>query len=365
MARRLAIVGTRGVPARYGGFETFAEGIGAQLARRGIEVTVFCERNGDIALPAAHRGIQLEYVRAPRLGPMTTIVYDIAVLWRARKRFDVVYMLGYGASPFCFIPRMFGTKVWINMDGVEWWRSKWSWPARTYLRIMEMIAMWTPDQIIADAAAIRRHLENRHRRMPPCAVIPYGAEIVTAPPHEDLLAEWNLKSGEYFIVVCRLEPENHVLEILEGYTTSSSPFPLIVLGDHAVDTPYVKRLLSISDHRVRLIGTVFDKARLRALRFHARGYFHGHSVGGSNPSLLESMGSGNATIAHDNVFNREVAAEAAVYFRNAAEIPGILRELESDPRRIQGLRAEAHRRIEAIYNWPMVADRYLQLLGSV
>jgi len=364
MAKRLAILGTRGVPARYGGFETFAEELGTRLAERGIEVTVFCERVSEAPEPSKFRGIDLEYVRTPRLGPLTTIIFDLTILWRARKGFDVVYMLGYGASLFCFIPRLYGTEVWINMDGLEWRRSKWSWPARTYLRVMEMIATWTPSRIIADADAIRSHLESRYGRLLNCSVIPYGAAVVTATPSEDLLAEWGLKAGEYFIVVCRLEPENHVLDILEGYATSSSRYSLVVLGDHKLDTPYVKRLRSVADPRVRLIGTVYDKARLIALRFHARGYFHGHSVGGTNPSLLEAMASGNAVIAHDNVFNREVAADAALYFSNAEDIPGILEILETDSGRLQRMRAVARHRIESIYNWQAITDRYQQLLGS-
>jgi glycosyltransferase involved in cell wall biosynthesis len=229
---------------------------------------------------------------------------------------------------------------------------------------MEMIATWTPSRIIADADAIRSHLESRYGRLLNCSVIPYGAAVVTATPSEDLLAEWGLKAGEYFIVVCRLEPENHVLDILEGYATSSSRYSLVVLGDHKLDTPYVKRLRSVADPRVRLIGTVYDKARLIALRFHARGYFHGHSVGGTNPSLLEAMASGNAVIAHDNVFNREVAADAALYFSNAEDIPGILEILETDSGRLQRMRAVARHRIESIYNWQVITDRYQLLLGS-
>jgi len=303
-------------------------------------------------------------VQVLHLGPLTTIAFDLAVLWRARKRFDVVYMLGYGASLFCFIPRLYGTEVWINMDGIEWLRSKWSWPARTYLRVMEMIAIWTPNRIIADAVAIRSHLQSHHRRLPSCTVIPYGAEVVTAAPSEELLAEWNLKSQDYYIVVCRLEPENHVLEILEGLSASPDPHSLVVIGDHEIGTPYVKRLQAVTDPRVRLFGAVYEKAQLRALRYHAKAYFHGHSVGGTNPSLLEAMGCGNAVIAHDNVFNREVAADAALYFKNAGDIRGILEMLDTDSGRVQRMRKAALNRIASIYNWKAITDQYEQLLGS-
>ena len=362
--KRIAILGTRGIPARYGGFETFAEELGARLVERGFRVTVVCEKVRGASQPPTFRGIDLAYVPAPRLGPLTTIAFDLMSLWRVRKGYDVVYMLGYGASLFCFIPRLGGAEVWINMDGIEWLRSKWSWAARAYLRLIETVATWTPNRIIADADAIRSHLQSRHRRLPECTVVPYGSDLVTAAPPEELLAEWGLKVGEYYILVCRLEPENHVLDIVEGYAASSSTFPLVVLGDHKLNTPYVRLLQSVADPRVRLIGTVYDKVRLRALRFHARAYLHGHSVGGTNPSLLEAMGSGNVVIAHDNVFNREVAADAALYFRNARDIPGILEILEADSGRRQRMREVARHRVESIYNWRMIADRYEQLLGS-
>ena len=362
--KRIAIVGTRGVPARYGGFETFAEELGARLVERGFEVTVFCEMTHGTVQPTEYRGMSLEYAKARRLGALTTIVVDIAVLWSARKRFDVVYMLGYGASVFCFIPRLHGAEVWINMDGVEWQRSKWSWMARVYLRMMESIAMRTPDRIIADAFAIESHLRSRHRKVPRCSVIPYGAEIVTSAPPVALLDEWRVKACDYYIVVCRLEPENHVLEILTGLVASSTKHSLLVVGDCQANTPYVRQLRLVKDRRVRLIGAVYDKVRLNALRYHAKGYFHGHSVGGTNPSLLEAMASGNAIIAHDNVFNREVAAEAAMYFRCPGEIPAVLETLEMDANGLEHMRASGIQRVKTNYSWHLVADRYEQLLRS-
>lgn len=362
--RRIAILGSRGIPARYGGFETFAEELGARLVERGFDVTVFCESDAKHpSPPAKYRGIDLEYVSAPRIGRLSTVFFDLAALWRARKRFDVVYMLGYGASLFCFIPRLFGTEVWINMDGVEWWRSKWSRTGRLYLRAMEAVAMRTPNRVIADAAAIRSHLNARYRRLPQCAVIPYGAEVAMNAPSEELLTEWNVRPREYYSVVCRLEPENNVLEVLEGFVCSTSPYQLLVVGDMAIDSSYVRRLREIRDPRVRLIGTVYDQRRLRALRFHSRAYFHGHSVGGTNPSLLEAMACGNAVVAHDNAFNREVAGDAAMYFTKSADIAVIVATLEADMQRLRTMRANARQRIETIYNWNAVADQYERLLA--
>lgn len=362
MTRRIAILGTRGIPARYGGFETFAQELSVRLAQRGVDVTVFCEDDGGSPRPASFGPVHLEYVPRRQLGGLSTIVFDLQSLWRARRGFDVVYMLGYGASVFCWIPRVWGTEVWINMDGVEWARSKWSAPARAYLRLMERIAMFTPSRVIADAEGIRAHLVQRHRRIPACSMIPYGARLVTAPPAPGPLAEWGLSPDGYYIVVCRLEPENHVLEIIEGYARSESPHPLVVLGDHRSGTAYVQRLLEVRDPRVRLVGTVYDDAKLLALRYHARGYFHGHSVGGTNPSLLEAMGAGNAIIAHDNVFNREVAGAAAVYFAGTADLPAVVQDLERDPAARARMRDVALERVRTRYDWELIADAYAALL---
>lgn len=361
---RLAILGTRGIPARYGGFETFADEISQHLVQRGVAVTVFCEAEGG-EQPSEYRGVRLEYIAAPKLGPLSTIVFDLYCLWRARKDYDVVYMLGYGASLFCFIPRLFGSRVWINMDGLEWARSKWSLPARLYLKMMEGIAMWTPNRIIADAHAIQANLAARYRHMPACSVIPYGAKLVAVAPPVDLLAEWGVTVDGYYLVVCRLEPENFVLEILQGFAASDSKLRLIILGNHHNNTAYVAQLQAVQDVRIRFVGTVYDKAKLQALRFHCLAYFHGHSVGGTNPSLLEALGCGNAVIAHDNPFNREVAGEAASYFVDAHSIPALVTQMEADePRRLL-MRERARDIVAGRYTWEGVTESYLRLLNDV
>lgn len=360
-SRRIAILGTRGVPARYGGFETFAEEIGTRLAAQGIEVTIFCEADPAGQQPSSYRGMRLRYVPSPRLGPLTTIWFDVKCLWRARRDFDVVYMLGYGAALFCFLPRLWQSEVWINMDGVEWVRSKWSWPARLWLRTMEAVAMWTPNRIIADAEAIRAHLRRHHGRLPACSVIPYGAPLVHTA-QASCLEEWGVTPGGYYLVVCRLEPENHVLEILQGYAASDSDYPLLVLGNQQSGTEYVRQLLAVRDPRLRLIGTVFDQEKLQALRFFSRAYFHGHSVGGTNPSLIEAMGCGNVVIAHDNPFNREVAGEAACFFTRAHDIPGVLRDLNADAVARQRLGRAAQERVARTYTWDAITKAYLELM---
>jgi glycosyltransferase involved in cell wall biosynthesis len=364
LAVRLAILGTRGIPARYGGFETFAEKLASGLAARGHEVTVYCE--GSMAPFATECcGARLKYVAAPALGPLSTIAYDAMCLWDARKDFDVVYMLGYGAAPFCVLPRLWGAEVWINPDGIEWAREKWNFFGRTYLRIMEWVSLRVASRMIADADAIAADLGARHGKLGACTTIAYGCEVVESPPPAVLLGEWSLTAQAYYLLVCRLERENHVLEILEAFQRSKSRRAIIVVGNHHAKTRYVKQILGVRDPRIRMIGAVYDQRKLTALRSHAFAYMHGHSVGGTNPSLLEAIGCGNLVLAHDNPFNREVLGAAGIFFSCADDLARAIDNVERrDQSSLDELRETARRRARANYRWEDVIEKYAALLGE-
>ena len=173
MNMRIAILGTRGIPARDGGFETFAEKLGIGLAAHGYDVTIYCE-SGEARASDVYQLVKLRYVSAPSLGPLQTILYDVQCLWAARRGYDVVYMLGYGAAPFCLIPRLWGAEVWINPDGLEWARAKWGFIAQSYLRLMELSSLYAANRSIADAEAIAASLASRHGSIRAFTVIRYG-----------------------------------------------------------------------------------------------------------------------------------------------------------------------------------------------
>jgi glycosyltransferase involved in cell wall biosynthesis len=361
MMAKVAILGTRGIPARYGGFETFADRLAIGLTEHGYDVTVYCEEE---KIPGIenYRGVKLRYISSLSLGPLQTILYDLLCLWDARRRFDVVYMLGYGAAPFCLIPRLWGTEVWINPDGLEWARAKWGSFAKLYFRIMERCALVLANRIVADAEAIQSSLVDRHGAIPSCTVIPYGCEVIGTPPPIDLLLEWNLTPDSYSLVVCRLEPENHVMEILEAYRRSDSKRQLIVVGNDSAETEYVHQLNEVKDSRIRMIGTVYDQAKLSCLRYHCYAYYHGHSVGGTNPSLLEAMGCGNLIIAHDNPFNRETLGSCGLFFTDTEKLVQMVNLIEWAEYLRSRLRPEARLRARACYYWPDIISRYVDLL---
>lgn len=357
----IAILGTRGIPARYGGFETFAERLSIGLVEKGWSVEVYCEDDGTDR-PDTYHGVTLKTVAVPRLGPLSTIVFDILCLWKARHA-SVVYMLGYGASLFCFVPRLFGKQVWINMDGLEWKRSKFNWAGRTYLRIMEAIATKVANRLVADAEGIRAYLEQTYRKLPQVDVIPYGSDVITAGEPE-LLDEWSLSPDGYYLVVARLEPENHVLEAIEGYCLSGAKEPLIVLGNDKVATEYVARLKqAASKGNVHFLGAIHDNRKLSTLRYYSKAYIHGHSVGGTNPSLLEAMGCRNLILAHDNVFNREVTDNNAYFFGPPQQLAEIIRQIDHQGSKISQMRQAVFERVKSQYSWQRIVDIYDNLLA--
>ena len=356
---KLAILGTRGIPSRYGGFETFAEELSTRLVKRGIEVTVFCEVNNSYN-ELEYKGVKLKYVKVTKIGHLTTILYDLRCILRALKGYNLIYMLGYGAGLFFWIPMIFKKPIWVNMDGFEWKRAKWPWYGKFYFKINEWLAVKFATLVVADAENIKSYLISKYGKDINCYVIPYGAEIVDKPPDINLIRSHNLEPSDYYLIVCRLEPENHVKEIMEGFVSSKTKKKLIIIGNHKINTPYVRELLKFRDDRIRFMDAIYDRGLLKAIRHYSFAYFHGHSVGGTNPSLLEALGCGNLIIAHDNPFNREVASDCALYFSSSFQISDIINSLELGKNK--DFTTKARERIRRIYDWDLITDQYQKLI---
>lgn len=370
---RIAILGSRGIPARYGGFETFAEQLALGLTQAGVEVTVFAEAAADQAASPSldYQGIRVQPMRLRKLGPATTIWYDLMCLWRARRGFDVVYMLGYGAAFACWLPRCWGTPVWINMDGLEWKRSKWHPLARAYLHVMEACMARVATRVLADAQAIQSYYQHRYPTGAPATFIPYGAHVPNAAETQEEVAAqlhaWHLSYDGYLLIVARMEPENHIAEMLQAYlaVADALPWPLVVVGEHRANNAYCARLRHCQHEKVRFMGTVYDATLLTALRRGARAYLHGHSVGGTNPSLLEAMACANLVIAHDNPFNREVLDSQGFYFTNASALSALLIQLTTlDEASRRRHRQAVWHRVQTTYSWSHVVAAYLALLAQ-
>jgi glycosyltransferase involved in cell wall biosynthesis len=249
------------------------------------------------------------------------------------------------------------------MDGLEWVRRKWSWAARAFILVAGHIAMYAANRIIADAEHMAIVLKGRFRRVPNCTTIAYGADLPDTKREVARVERYGLREGNYYIVVCRAEPENHLVEIIEGFIRSNSARTLAIVSNIDAGSSYgAKLLVAGNDPRIMLLGAIYDKAELAALRYYAFAYMHGHSVGGTNPSLLEAMANSNPVIAHDNPFNREVAADCALYFSAASDIPGLVEAMESDEAWRNKSGAAAKRRVAKYYSWDKITGQYLELL---
>jgi len=370
---RIAILGCQGIPAHYGGFETFAEQLAVRLVARGHQVTVYAEAKGKPPADRQYQGVCIRYRRRPHWGPASTLAYDSACLWSARKGYDVVYMLGYGAAWACWLLRLTGVPIWINVDGLEWARSKWSAPARLYLRAMEWLAARAATRVIADAQAIAQRYQTLYPKSAPCSCIAYGANVVHAAD-VTVLARWGLEPYRYLLVVARMEPENHIEEIIRGYLLHAkgnpNAWPLLLVGNLGPSTTaYQRQLLTRANAQVRFMGGIYDAAQLQSLRLHAAAYLHGHSVGGTNPSLLEALACGNWVIAHDNPYNREVCGEGeqacADYFRTPEELASHLGTWAAFARNQREACAQrARQRIEQHYTWDAITDAYETLMRT-
>lgn len=355
-SKSIAVIGSRGIPAEFGGFETFAEQLSIRLVDKGFSVTVFCEDTQNYR-EDNYKGVKLIYVKTPNIVGVRSIWFDLVNIIRTLRGYDVVYMLGYNTAFAFILPWLFRTNFWVNMDGMEWKRDKWSPFAKRYLKINEWLAAKFSRKLIADAQGIADHLEQAYGVAHKIEMIPYGAFSIEKEPDIELIADLDLVSDDYYLVVCRLEPENHVQEIIDGFVASKLSQQLIVVGDNKSGTEYVNNLLQNTDERVRFIGTIYDQKKLETLRYHCKAYLHGHSVGGTNPSLLEAMAAGNYVIAHDNVFNREVTGEQAAFFKGSTDLSTFLNKYQNKayPQKTKQLIKE---RITKTYNWASITERY-------
>lgn len=357
---RVAMLGTRGVPARYGGFETAVEEVGRRLAARGHEITVYC-RNTPSVSPTlgVFQGMTLVHLPSARYRSLETITHTAVSVahevWRGD--FDAVLMFNAANSVFLPFHWVRHIPVAIHMDGLEWKRGKWGRLGRTYYRIAESLAVRWSDALIADAKGISDYYRDEFGT--PTVQIAYGAPRLDHVGHVRL-AEINVRPGQYHLVVARFEPENNVDIAIEGYTLSGSTLPLIVVGSAPYSSPHVHSLQrsARANSGVRLLGGVWDQNLLDELYVNALTYVHGHSVGGTNPSLLRAMGAATAVLAYDVSFNHEVLGENGLLFSDAAELAVHLRKAEANRQEMAGRGRRLAERATTIYTWDGVAREY-------
>lgn len=359
--KKLSILGIRGIPAAHGGFETFAEYLAIHLVARGWNVTVYCQEDGAGEIwEDEWNGVHRIHIPIEKDGPVGTILFDYKATVDAARRGIPCLTLGYNTAVFSALLRIRRIPNVINMDGIEWARAKWNRTAKIWFWLNDWLGCWLGNHLVADHPEIKLHLATR---VSPSKIttIAYGAERITDASIEPIMS-MGLQPGSYLTVVARAEPENSLLEIVRGFSSSKRGIKLVVLGNYDRSHAYQRSVLDAASSEVVFPGAIYDKNVVQALRFHSLAYVHGHQVGGTNPSLVEALGAGNAIIAHDNKFNRWVTGESALFFDGSEGFARSLDLILEDRELIARMRNGSITRFENGLTWPIILESYEKLL---
>ena len=342
--------------------ETFAEELSIRLVKSGHEVAVQCDAGSYTAND--YKGVKLFFTGFTK--DSHPVKYYLTGMRWALRDYDIILVATTFGSYFYFL-KWFRKKIIItNTDGLESRREKWALPQKIYIKLSELLAVLQSDYLIADSAGIFKYLKKNYpfaeRKI---RTIEYGAEIVDSYI-PSVLGKYGLEPDSYYLVVCRLEPENNIAMIIDGYRNAVTEKSLVIVGN-ITNTRYLRNIISdLNDPQIRFLGGIYDKKVLNSLRFACKAYIHGHSVGGTNPSLLEAMGCGNIAICHDNAFNREVTCGAQLYFSNISELSDNINKVENLPAdESDRYKKSGIDRIHDYYNWDLIFQKYSALLGIV
>lgn len=356
---RIAILGTRGVPANYGGFETFAEELSTRLAARGHQVTVYCrERYRE----PCYRGVRLQYLPTIRHKYFDTLAHTfVSTLHLLGHRVDVALYCNGANAVFTLWPRLIGMRVALNVDGIERKRKKWNRLAKAWYFLSEWLATFCPSEVVTDAETIEEYYRDQWRRE--SVFIPYGAETGKVPT-QDALARLGLEPGRYFLYVSRMEPENRALEVRQAFEQVTTPLRLALIGDAPYASEYIRRVRDTRDPRIVAPGAIYG-AGYRELGSHCFAYIHATEVGGTHPALIEAMGRGALVLYRNTPENAEVAGGAGIPFEPdqlAAKMAAVL--AMSDAER-DDYRRRAEERVRARYSWDAVTTQYESLFARL
>lgn len=364
MNKTIKILGTRGIPAQHGGFETFVEHLAPYLVNRGWKVIVYCqeEGSGDI-YEDKWNGVDLVHIPVSQPGAKGTVVFDWKSTLHAAKTKDLILTLGYNTAIFCILYRLKGIHNIINMDGIEWKRDKWTALERVWLYINERAGCWLGNHLVADNPEIKKHLATRVKERN-ITMIPYGADTIESAD-VDVPGRYGLEPGKYVIVIARPEPENSILEIVNAFSAHKRGIKLAMVGNYdAEKSEYQKAVIDAASDEVCFLGAIYEKPNIQSLRYYASLYVHGHTVGGTNPSLVEALGAATPVLAHDNRFNRWVIGEDGSYFKDQNECEKAFDDLLNKPETLEKMKKYSKERHQEVFTWDRILAEYESMLNS-
>jgi glycosyltransferase involved in cell wall biosynthesis len=360
---KLALLGTRGIPASYSGFETCVEQLGQRLVARGHKVTVYC-RSHHITYPDKfYKGMRLVKLPTIKNKYLDTIVHSLfSSLHALFVRYDAAIYFIAGNSPVTWIPRLVGTKTILNVDGLDWKREKWPPLAKRYIQFAEYLATKLPTMHITDSRIVQEYYKDRFHSEPP--YIPYGSEVEIIPPAETL-DKFTLLPGKYILYVGRLVPENYADHLIKAYKQLDTDLKCVIVGDAAYADNYIAALKDMAqgDSRIVFTGYVFGKG-YQELGSNAYIFVESSGVGGTHPALVEAMAFGNCVIAHNTDENLETIGDAGLAYDGkigADDLARVLRGLLEQPDLVKHYRLIARQRAQNVYSWETVTDGYERL----
>ena len=361
---KIALIGTRGVPANYGGFETCVEEVGKRLVERGHSVTVYCRASYYKDKPATYEGMKLIYLPTMKRRSLETLLNAGRSVYHASRRpFDVLMVFGVTAGPILFLPKLFGKKVAINTDGLEWKRAKWGVLAKTYFKSAEWFLSKFADRVVTDSPLLREYYKNRYGVDSTC--IAYGAPIKKSR-NPKLIERFGLSPGEYFLQITRFEPENNPLLTVQAYNQLDTDKKLVLVGGVKYESDYSERIKDEASDGVVMPGFIYDADLLTELWCNSYAYIHGNEVGGTNPALLQSMAHGTFVISVDVPYNREVLGEGGVFYdKNRDSLHEKMRWSLENTSNLGAYKEQALERIEERYTWDGITDKYEALFKEL
>lgn len=356
---RIALLGTRGIPANYGGFETFAEELSVRLAARGHQVTVYCRERYP---QPEYRGVRLQYNPTIRHKYFDTLAHTfVSTCHLLLHRADVALYCNGANAIFTLAPRLCGIPVALNVDGLERKRKKWNRLAKAWYLVSEWLATFCPTVVVTDALTIQDYYRGRYGKK--STFIPYGAEMGKVIG-TGTLEKLGLTPGEYFLYVSRMEPENHPLEAREAFEKIDTPLRLALIGDAPYAREYITRVRNTSDPRIVIPGAIYGEG-YRELGSHCFAYIHATEVGGTHPALIEAMGRGALVLYRDTPENAEVAGGCGIPFEPAELVEKIRLALAMSGAERSELQQKAVERVRRRYSWDAVTDAYEDLLRRI
>jgi len=358
---KIGILGTRGIPNYHGGFEQFAEYFSVFLQKNGHETYVYCSNKHPFK-ENIYKGVTLIHCNDPedKIGTAGQFIYDYNCIKDARKRdFDILLQLGYTSNSIWhkLLPKK--PIIITNMDGLEWKRSKYNKQVRQFLKYAESLAVKSSDYLIADSIGIKKYLENTYTTN--SKYIPYGA-VVFSDPKNEIIQEYSVPAYGYNMLIARIEPENSIETILDGVVKSNTNTPFLVIGKQDINKFGKYLTKKYRKHKnIRFLGGIYNQDHLNNLRYYSKLYFHGHTVGGTNPSLLEAMASQALIIAHNNEFNETILGKDAFYFSTSDEVSQLVTEIENKNDWNAYLEKNTSK-IQNAYSWEKINNSYLEFM---